>query len=214
MKQVGTLIRLLVPVFLLACCASRYATNRPAVGDRHDVARCYYTVKSSVRESGIPHKVYLFPPLPADIHGKPSEKLVPLQDGHGNVCGWKPPSSLSRALRESAALSLRSKGYEVVEFKDVLGMNEPHSILVVSMFYHMPAAGVEAGKDGRKFILTMIRARTFDADLDLSRCHAVSDVDGNTRFEMHDDVNLLMKKTFGSLVWHIGDNASGYVVLP
>ncbi len=127
---------------------------------------------------------------------------------------WRPPSDESRALRESASRSLKSKGYEVVEFKDVLGMSQPHSVLMVSLFYHKPSAGAAVGKDGRKSILTMIKARTFDTDLTPSKSRAVSDVDGDTRFDVHTECATLVGKSFGILVGWIGDDVSGYMVLP
>jgi hypothetical protein len=214
MKNLVSRLSFLAPVSLLASCQlqTKLAVPDKSVGGAGVL--CHFSAKSTTQESAIPNRAYVFPPLRADIHGKPSEKLVPVLDEEGNVRDWSPPSPESRALRELAIRSLKSKGYEMVEFKDVLGMSHAHTVLMVSLFYHTPSTDEKAGKDGRRALLTMIRARTFDTDLDPSRCRAVSDVDGNTRIAPEDEPSVLTQKSFGTLVGWIGDNVSGYVELP
>ncbi|MFT4175515.1 MAG: hypothetical protein QM627_02560 [Luteolibacter sp.] len=162
----------------------------------------------------IPVEVYVFPPLLADAKGKPLQKMKPVTGPSGEVREWACPSDRSRRIREKIRRQLRDAGYQVVDFDRVTSMETPHSILVLSLFHAKPEPLKDAHPDGPdRSMLTMIRARTFDVDLNPATARPISDVDGVTYFRASESPPELEEKSFRVLQTWIGENVSGFIDL-
>lgn len=202
--------RLIAPclfLWLVASCAVPVKRDTPPV-------YCRYTSLSAVERTAIPWYVYLFPPLPADAKGKPLQSMQPVTDGTGRVVDWRCPTESSRRIRATLERMLKEKGYTVVDFAGVTRMEVPHSILMISSFYTKPAP-VES-KDGKgpdRSLLTMVRAKTFDVDLDPAKGREVARVDGVTFYPSAVPVRDLETKSLAILLGLLGDTVSGYLAI-
>lgn len=195
----------------LASCATKPA--KPAES-KTGSALCSYTATSRVTRSALPTKVYVFPTLLSDTKGNPKEKLSPSLDPSGAITDWSAPSAKSKLIRGQIERCLRGLGYQVVPFQDVLAMQSPHSILMVSSFYTAPVA-VDNPNKGQpdQCILTMIKASTFGMDLNPKNGRSLSNVDGATLFHSGQNVRQLEQQSFSELSGWLGDSVSGMVWL-
>ena len=175
---------------------------------------CRYTATSRVSRSVLPTKIYVFPTLLSDTKGNPKEKLSPALDPSGGIIDWFAPSAKSKLIRDQIERRLSGLGYQVVPFQDVLAMQSPHSILMVSSFYTAPVP-VDNPKKGQpdQCILTMIKANTFALDLNPTNGKNLSNVDGATLFYSGQNVTQLEKESFSELINWLGDSVSGIVWL-
>ncbi|MFT3990096.1 MAG: hypothetical protein QM680_01680 [Luteolibacter sp.] len=193
----------------LASCASAPGPPTARLG-----AYCRYTAASPTARPPIPAEVYVFPPLLADSKGKPLQEMKPLADPSGGIREWACPSERSRKIRENVARQLKDAGYQVVDFNRVTSMETPHSILMLSLFYARAEALQEVSPKGPDHsMLTMIRARTFDVDLNPATAQRIADVDGVTYFKAAERPAELEEKSFRVLQTWIGENVSGFIDL-
>jgi hypothetical protein len=153
-----------------------------------------------VARSALPTKIYVFPTLLSDTKGKPKENLSPALDPSGAITDWSAPSAKSKLIRGQIERRLKGLGYQVVPFRDVLAMQSPHSILMVSSFYTAPVP-VDNPKKGQpdQCILTMIKASTFGMDLNPKNGRSLSNVDGATCFTPGKTSASWSSKAFRSL---------------
>lgn len=192
----------------LASCATKPA--EPQAGS----PLCRYTATSHVTRSALPTKIYVFPTLLSDTKGNPEEKLTPAMDPNGGISDWSAPSAKSKLIRGQIERRLRSLGYQVVPFQEVLAMQIPHSILMISSFYTAPVP-IDNPKKGQpdQCILTMIKASTFALDLNPKNGRNLSNVDGATLFYSGQNVSQLEQQSFSELIGWLGDSVSGMVWL-
>jgi len=135
-------------------------------------------------------------------------------DSSGGITDWSAPSAKSKLIRGQIERRLRGLGYQVVTFQEVLAMQNPHSILMVSSFYTAPVP-VDNPKKGQpdQCILTMIKASTFGMDLNPKNGKNLSNVDGATLFYSGQSVIQLEQQSFSELIGWLGDSVSGMVWL-
>lgn len=202
------MIRWLAFPLWLASCATKPA--EPQAGS----PLCRYTATSRVTRSALPTKIYVFPALLSDTKGNPREKLTPAMDPSGGITDWSAPSAKSKLIRSQIERRLKGLGYQVVPFQEVLAMQSPHSILMVSSFYSAPVP-VDNPKKGQpdQCILTMIKASTFGMDLNPKNGRNLSNVDGATLFHSDQNVSQLEQQSFSELIGWLGDSVSGMVWL-
>lgn len=171
-------------------------------------AYCRYTA-SSVPQ--VPGRFFVFPPLLADPTGKPKENLTPVFDHSGEISDWTSSSPESLEMRSSVTNHLRKRGYTVVNFSEFVDMQEPHSIVAISLFYTDTIdVDKKSSNEPDKMLMTMIRAKSFDLDLNPASARSVSDVDGATFFFSQSTPKEIESKSFKALLEWIGDNVSGY----
>lgn len=146
--------------------------------------------------------------------GKPKEKLTALHDQTGKIIDWSASSSKSKLIRGRIERNLQTLGYQIVSFQDVLSMPAPHSILMVSSFY-TEAQQVDQPSKGKpdKCILTMIKANTFDLDLDPGKSKNLANMDGATSFYSDQKASDLEAESFSILINWMGDEVSGMCYL-
>lgn len=175
---------------------------------------CRYTAASRVTRSALPTKIYVFPTLLSDTKGNPKEKLTPSMNSSGGISDWSAPSAKSKLIRAQIERRLKDRGYQVVPFQEVLAMQVPHSILMVSSFYTAPVP-IDNPKKGQpdQCILTMIKASTFGLDLNPKNGKNLSNVDGATLFYSGQNVSQLEYESFSQLIGWLGDSVSGMVCL-
>jgi hypothetical protein len=175
---------------------------------------CRYTAVSAIARTDLPAKIYFFPPLLCDSKGTPQQVLKPKLGPDGALVGWASSSALSREIESTLKLRAAESGFEVVSFEDVLAAKQPHSILIVSSFYSA-SINVESPKEGQldHYILTMMKASTFDLSLDPSRSRMIGKSDGLSFFLSQDPISRLEAKSLSSLIPTLGDNVSGYTNL-
>ena len=192
----------------LASCATKPA--EPQAGS----PLCRYTATSHVTRSALPTKIYVFPTLLSDTKGNPKEKLTPALDANGGISDWSAPSAKSKLIRGQIERRLQGLGYQVVPFQEVLAMQSPHSILMVSSFYTAPVP-VDTPKKGQpdQCVLTMIKASTFGLDLNPKNGMNLSNIDGATLFYSGQNVSQLELRSFSELASWLGDSVSGIVWL-
>jgi hypothetical protein len=172
---------------------------------------CRYTSVSQVKRSNLPTNVYVFPTLLSDAKGHPKEALTPLQNSKGGISDWSAPSAKSRLLRARIEQNLRTAGYRVVPFQDVLHMSRPHSILMVSSYYSAPVA-LTPGKP-EQCVLAMIKANTCDLDLAPGKNRVLANVDGASFFNSEQKVGEVELQIFSVLTSWLGENVRGMVYL-
>ena len=198
--------------FGLASCGTLPANP---VDRKADSPLCRYTASRQTTRSVLPTKIYVFPTLLSDMKGSPKEKLLPTLNASGGIVDWFAPSAKSKFIRGQIERHLSGLGYQVVPFQDVLAMQSPHSILMVSSFYTAPVP-IDKPKKGQpdQCILTMIKASTFDLDLNPKTGKNLANVDGATLFYSGQNVSQLEKDSFSELINWLGDSVSGMVWLP
>ena len=192
----------------LASCAIKPAEHQAGL------PLCRYTATSRVTRSALPTKIYVFPTLLSDTKGNPKEKLAPALDPSGGITDWSAPSAKSKLIRGQIERRLKSLGYQVVPFQDVLAMQSPHSILMLSSFYTAPVP-VDHPKQGQpdQCILTMIKASTFALDLNPKNGNNLTNMDGATLFYSGQNVSQLEQESFSELIGWLGDSVSGVAYL-
>jgi hypothetical protein len=192
----------------LASCATKPAEHQAGL------PLCRYTATSRVTRSVLPTKIYVFPTLLSDTKGNPKEKLAPALDPSGGITDWSAPSAKSKLIRGQIERRLKSLGYQVVPFQDVLAMQSPHSILMLSSFYTAPVP-VDHPKQGQpdQCILTMIKASTFALDLNPKNGKNLTNIDGATLFYSGQNVSQLEQESFSELIGWLGDSVSGVAYL-
>jgi hypothetical protein len=175
---------------------------------------CRYTAVSAVDKSKLPQKIYFFPPLLCDAKGNPKQALQPVQAADGSLKGWSSPSPISAQVEKRLQARAREAGYQPVSFAEVLATTEAHSILIVSSFYSesFPVEAPKAGQPDR-FILSMMKASTFDLSLDPSKSRNIGKSDGLSFFSAGSPLEKLEAKSLSSLVETLGDNVEGYINL-
>lgn len=198
------------PIWLASCATKPAKPEESKTGS----PLCRYTATSRVARSALPTKIYVFPTLLSDTKGKPKENLSPALDPSGAITDWSAPSAKSKLIRGQIERRLKGLGYQVVPFRDVLAMQSPHSILMVSSFYTAPVP-VDNPKKGQpdQCILTMIKASTFGMDLNPKNGRSLSNVDGATLFHSGQNVSQLEQQSFSELGGWLGDSVSGMVWL-
>lgn len=185
-----------------------------AVSPKRSVLKtyCRYTAASAVERNALPDMVYLFPPLLADAKGKPLQSMSPVENADGSIADWRCPSEKSREIRAAMKHHLETNGYQVVDFATVRRMEAPHSILMLSSFYAKPVSlPVKKEGDPDRSILTMIRAKTFDIDLNPATSRDISHIDGAVIYHSQIPEHRLEEKCFGLLLGWLGDNVTGYM---
>lgn len=192
---------------LLVSCGNTKSTNTtPALVQSY----CKYSAVSRDSASKPAQAVFVFPPLRCNAKGKPIETLKPSMKPNGEIEDWLCPSPVSALLQRQIAEVMKAKGYQVAKFADVLNMKEPHSILMISALYSMPSpVKPKAPKDPDTVVLTMIKVKTFDLDLNPGTSLGVSDIDGMTMFHQSKDHRQVLGESFGVLLGWLGDNVSG-----
>jgi hypothetical protein len=195
-------------IFAMASCAAppQGAMKSPGTPRIY----CQYQASSSQDLAEMSGKVFVFPPLLADAKGKPLESLSPVHDAEGGIKDWACSSERSRRIRKSVETALMEKGFQVVDFSEVIQMEKPHSVVILSLFYTKPVSIEPKKKDAAdRCIMTMIRAKSFDVDLDMQKARAVSDVDGATYFLDSYQPQDLEERSLRSLIEWMGDDVSG-----
>lgn len=202
-----------VCILILISASCAWLPQKPLEGSRLRTY-CRYSASSPAPVSDLPSVVFVFPPLLADSEGKPVEALKPLFDDTGDIVDWQCSSQKAIKLRNIIQRELVRSGFRIADYQEVSTMKNPHSILMLSFFYTKPLTAKDADEDGsEKCILTMVRAKTFDTDLNPATGRVVSTLDGVTFIESVDTQGELVEKTFRILLGHMGDNVSGYANL-
>lgn len=193
-----------VSVLLSACVVNKHTDIN------HRRVDFQYSSSASVRPSEIPQKVFVFPPLLADKSGKPKQSMHPQTNDKGGILHWKPPSLVSAKLHKRIQKSLSLQGYEVVDYAEVMQMAEPYSIMMLSFFYTDSYMAKQSDKTQKKLILTMIRGKLFDLDLNPVTSIDVLRSDGVAYCDIgvHDDV--VREESIVSLVRKLGDDVAGH----
>ncbi len=207
-KRYGTIL------FALGLCVLTFSCADSPKAQPQVQASCHYTATCPLTKSVLPSKLYFFPPLLCDAKGKPKESLKPVQEVDGGITDWVTPNQKSKAIRDQLETYFTSIGYQVVTFKDVLAAREPHEILIVSSFYSapLPVVPAVAGKLDQ-YVLSMIKAKTFDLDLDPRKSKDIASIDGLSFFSSTQKPNDIESKSFGITIRWLGDNVSGIMNL-
>ena len=192
-------------------CATNSKSPNPAAQKRAEGTLFTFQAAAAPR---IPVKFYVFPPLKSNSKGVPIEKLIPVTDAQGSTSEWNAASGKSNRLRDSLKEQLRASGYEVISFGELLRVNQPYSVLVISSFYSKPEAVENNGQPNEtRASLVMLKGSIFDIDLNPSKKKNSVKVDGLIRFPaataLPDPVGSGMMEAFRK----IGENESGYMYL-
>ncbi len=173
-----------------------------------------YSAAARTDGSGMPGMVYFFPPLLCDASGQPRETLAPVEDPERGIVDWVTPSAKSHKLRRQLEDYFRSRGDRVVSFEDVLAAEKPHSILIVSTFYSAPV-GVENPKPGQadEYVLSKMKASTFDVDLDPAKSRDVARIEGVTFFDSNRKPADIEVRSFDAAIRSLGENVSAVASL-
>lgn len=196
-----------IPVAVISMVAMACAGKpRP---DEPSKPYCQYTA------SGVgarpPGKIYFFPPLLCDNKGNPLEVLKPVVGKDGALLGWSAPSPLASRIESHLRKHAQQLNFEPVTFADVLASKDEHSILIVSSFYSKPQI-VEHPEPGKadRYILTMMKASTFDLTLDPSKSRMVGKSDGLAFYHSSAPVPQIEAKSLAPLIKTLGDQVTGY----
>ena len=197
-------------VAVITSCAHSVGTPQ-----QKESAYLHYQAKSANHPTGIPGRVYLFPPLLADRKGNPIEAMKPVNGPDGGILNWQAPNPASRKIAHDMQGNLKAIGYEVVGFEEVLETDQPHSILILSVLYSRPFAVDSQGENTPDAgILTKISARTFDISLDPATARGVSDLDGLTLCRSEHASSEVLEQSLAMLVKWLGDNVAGVQEIP
>lgn len=178
-------------------------------------AYCKYESETTVARSRSLGTVYVFPPLLADVEGNPLEKLEPVMSGSGGIQEWSCHSAKSKKIQNSVKNSLRASGYRVVDFSEALSMREPHSVLMMSLFYTKPIALAEK-KDVAETdmsVLTMVKTKTFGLDFNPASSQSYSNINAITYYSSESNTTDIEERTFQAILNRMGDQISGMLVL-
>ncbi len=200
-------IAFIAGLFLVSC--STQSTLKKAPIDR---AQFSYTALCRTPRSALPYQIYFFPPLLSDNKGRPKQSMKPMVDSSGGITGWQTPSEKSQRFLGHLTRQATKSGYQVVTFKDVLAIKDPHSILIVSSFYSEPQQ-MKNTKPGPpdQFFLCKLKGSTFDLNLNPATSRNIANVDGATVFYKHQDIHSIEQKSLEASASWLGDDVSGLV---
>jgi hypothetical protein len=162
----------------------------------------------------IPTYVYVFPPLRSNKGGSPIEKLTAISSDSGSVMDWKTSSAMSMSLKKEIESQLSLGGYTIVSFGDLLTVNRPYSVLVVSTFYTLPYdVKSDSGEITDRANFVLIKGSLFDGNLDPKTKKDIIKVDGVTKIpagmDFADPINKTMEQAYS---W-FADNSTGVILL-
>jgi hypothetical protein len=173
-----------------------------------------YKATSGLASNKMPTKVFLFPPLRSDAKGNPVEALKPVQDSDGNIIDWRTSgSSTPQALQQIIATELRQQGYQVVDFKTVVSIRVPYSILVVSSFYTPETIVVDPPKGLDRSQTVMIKGSVFGVDLDPRGKIDLLKVDGLLNYSAANKPARTLDRAFQESLRWFGDNVEGFIIV-
>ena len=206
-------IRRCLPLLLCAVFAVSCASKQPPPVQAVK-ASMQYSAAARTDGSGMPGMVYFFPPLLCDANGKPRESLTPVEDPERGIIDWVTPSAKSRKLRQKLEDYFRARGDQVVSFQEVLAAERPHSILIVSSFYSAPV-DVKNPQPGQadEFVLSKVKASTFDVDLDPGKSRDVARIEGVTFFDSSHKPADIEVRSFDAAIRSLGENVSAVASL-
>ena len=208
MRPLGSILVLGVCALGWVSCAEKAPERPPAPPS------CRYTAASRVERANLPPKIYFFPPLLADAQGNPKEAMKPQLSAQGEIVEWVTPTERSQQILERLKKGSRKGGFQVVSFQEVLAMRRPHSILIVSCFYSAPSAAEATAKNSPdQRLLTMMKACTYDLDLDPRKSKNLAKVDGVSFFKADRKVDAIEAKSLEVLSAWLGENVTGMVYL-
>lgn len=212
MVRIASRARLWLPLALCQLLAISCASKPPQVPVTKASMR--YSAASRLNRTSLPTMLYFFPPLLCDAKGKPKESLTPVEDPERGIVDWVSPSATSRQLRRQMEDYFRSRGNQVVSFQDVLAADTPHSILIVSSFYSAPQA-IDSPKPGQpdKYLLSMVKASTFDVDLDPGKSRNIASIDGLSFYDSSRKPSGIESRSFEAAICSLGENISGVASL-
>jgi hypothetical protein len=208
MKLLSIIALLVAPLFLLSC------ANKPA-GDGNVINKAnVFTYNAISAQGSIPGKVYIFPPLRSNKKGVPIEKLSPVKDAEGNVSDWKASSETSNRLHSKLRTQLSANGYDIIAFSDLVRVQDPYSVLVLSSFYSPPApTETKEGEQAYKACLVMLKGSLFDLELNPATKKDVIQHDGLMKYPAENEMTDPIGKSLSVLFGKVGDNEEGYIYL-
>lgn len=173
-----------------------------------------YEALASMQPRDIPSFVYVFPPLRSNSSGKPIEQLVPVNSPEGGLSEWKTSSAQSMALKKKIEANLRTRGYETIDFGDLLTVQQSYAVLVISTFYTLPyEVKNEAGEVTNKATLVMIKGALFDGNLDPKTKKDIIKVDGVTKVPAGKEFSDPVTRTIEQAYSWFADNSTGVILL-
>jgi hypothetical protein len=173
-----------------------------------------YDALAAMQPRDIPTYVYVFPPLRSNKGGSPIEKLTAISSDSGSVMDWKTSSAMSMSLKKEIESQLSLGGYTIVSFGDLLTVNRPYSVLVVSTFYTLPYdVKSDSGEITDRANFVLIKGSLFDGNLDPKTKKDIIKVDGVTKIpagmDFADPINKTMEQAYS---W-FADNSTGVILL-
>lgn len=176
-----------------------------------------YEALSSLSPKDIPSFVYVFPPLRSAKGGKPIEKLEPIMSESGRVSDWKTSSAQSMAMGNDIKGYLKTGGYTVISFEELLAVRIPYSVLVISTFYtspyDVPKEGTREGEAADKAVLVMIKGSLFDSELSPATKKDIIKVDGVTTIPAGQSLPNATGRTVREAYSWMAGNSTGKILI-
>jgi hypothetical protein len=126
------------------------------------------TVRHAPGFSGLPRRIYVFPPLLTDSSLQPLGGLRPVTLSEGELF-WSSDAPRAGEIRENLHHAMEAQGHRAISFEQLNALQSDHAATVLNLYFSKPRAEIKAGeRTGRWLASLRITASTYPASLDPS----------------------------------------------
>ena len=166
------------------------------------------TARFAKDETQVPRKAYVFPALRLDGQGRILDQLAyRLEDD--DALSWVSPAPLGAQLKAIAENKLRTLGFHIVSFSDLMASKSDHEVLVFNLYYTEAYPSKDNPRaDPASSWTTFVRvtAATFSQDLNPNAKRDLMNQELVSLFNGKDKANDVIKRSSTHVLDYIGVN--------